>query len=73
MPPWTRSWFLAWMFVALCVVFTADLWVADPKRTRFRYRLAPRDADWREETSQPIDIPSFAERLFGTAIAKPKR
>jgi len=30
-------------------------------------------ADWREETSPPMDVPSFAERLFGTAIAKPKR
>ena len=27
---------------------------ADPKRARFRYRLAPHDADWREETTERI-------------------
>ncbi|OGO39031.1 MAG: hypothetical protein A2Z03_00370 [Chloroflexi bacterium RBG_16_56_8] len=30
-------------------------------------------ADWSETTSRPVDIPSFVERLFGTATAKPRR
>jgi prephenate dehydrogenase len=36
-----------------------------------RERLA---ADWRESSEAPIDIPSFAERFFGTAMSgKPRR
>jgi signal transduction histidine kinase len=27
---------------------------ADPRRARFRYRLAPHDADWREETTERV-------------------
>ena len=38
-PPWTRPWLLAWVFVALCAVFTADLWV--PGRERVREIPAP--------------------------------
>ncbi len=29
-------------------------------------------ANWRETTSQPVDVPSFAERLFGTGVVRPK-
>jgi prephenate dehydrogenase len=30
-------------------------------------------ADWSKPTSQPVDVPSFAERLFGSAFSKSRR
>jgi prephenate dehydrogenase len=43
------------------------------KEARERWRNERMAADWTQGTAPPIETPSVAERLFGSAIVKPRR